>query len=227
MTKKNKIKKFDETAKRKFDDPWRYLFAFTIAIFLLLFGFLASYAITNFELDRVSSIQENIFYDFFEKQVTHDLVIDLDKCNLESYEEIGEVLDFQGSMFSQLETQLGKKDDEINTKKENYYLLQLSHYNLMKKLNEECSFERNFVLFFYSNDELEVDNSERLGRIITHLKAQDDSVMVYSFDGNSNSDLMKLVRSKFGIGNEVTILVNEDIKLTSVKDIDDILDVLK
>lgn len=221
-----KEKKFEKTQKRKLDDPWRYLYAFIIAVFLLLFGFLASYAISNFELNRVSSIQEDIFYDFYEKQVTYDMFIDLNKCDLNSYDEIGQVLDFQGSMFSKLEQELGKRDGEINDKKENYFLLQLSHYNLMKRLNEECSFDKNFILFFYYNEGLEVDNSDRIGRILTHVRAQDDSVLIYSFDGNSDSNLMKLVRSEFNVTDEVAVIVNEDVKLTSVKDIDDVLSVL-
>ena len=220
------VKKFEGTKKRKFDDPWRYLYAILIALFLMIFGFLASYSMSAFEYKRVSELQESVFYEFYKKQLIYDMFIDLNKCDLEYYEDISTTLDFQGAMLNQLEQDLSSKKEEIIEKKENYYLLQLSHYNLMKKLNEECSFNNDFILFFYSNDKNNIDNSERVGRILSSLKAKDNSVMIYSFDADSDSDLMNLVKSRYDVDEPLVLIVNEDTKLTGVRTIDDILEVL-
>jgi hypothetical protein len=212
---------FNATEKRKFDNPWRYLYALIIAIFLLGFGFMGAYAVDSFQYKRISSLQDNTFYDFYSKQIEHEL-LGQNVCNQEYLNQIGESLDFQGSIIQKLEMDLSKSNQEIQDTKRFYFMMQLSHLNLMKDLNDECNFSNNFILFFYSNDKKEIDESERMGRLLNYLKTENENLLVYSFDTNSKDALVSKLIDQYNLTEPITIVVNEETKINNFKKISEI-----
>lgn len=193
--------------KRKLDSRNRYFYALSIAIALFVFGFSISYGLNSFEFERVSNLQEDIFYDFYKTKISYNL-FDLEDCNELYFEELGVALDFQGAMLEKFENEFGKENKHVAKRKKFYSLLQLSHYDFMQEVDELCGFENDFVLFFYSNDESHVDQSERIGDLLRVLKSKHPSVLIYSFDSNSNDPLIEKLKLKYEIKEPVTILFN-------------------
>ena len=140
---------------------------------------------------------------------------------------MGTTLDFEGAMLSSLEQKLGKNSEELAQSKKYYYLLELSHLEFVKSINEKCDFNANFILFFYSNDKKQLDDAEMMGRILTYIKRDNPSVFIYSFDLDSKDSLVQLLKQKYEIKDSTTIIINEDTKLTSVKNSDEIKTYLK
>ncbi|MEA3414053.1 MAG: hypothetical protein U9Q99_00810 [Nanoarchaeota archaeon] len=213
------------TKARKFDDSWRYLYAFLIASFLIVFGFLASYAISGFELNNLKESQEDLYYDFYKAKLKSDL-FNFTDCS-SSLKDMGTTLDFEGAMLSSLEQQFGKDSEKILEGKKYYYLLELSHFEFVKSINKQCEFDANFIFFFYSNSETEVDNAERIGRILTYVKKEKPNTFIYSFDSNSEDSLIKLLKKEYDVESFSTVIINEKIKLESIQNSNDILKYLK
>lgn len=127
--------------KRKLDNKRRYLYALIIAIFLFVFGFLISYSMNIFEFERVSALQDDIFYDFYETQLSYDF-FGLEACDkTDVLDKLGESLDFQGVMLENFEQKFGKNDPRVIERKKYYALVQLSHFEFMQKMNEDCGFK--------------------------------------------------------------------------------------
>lgn len=219
------MKKGDE-GKRNFDNKWRYLSALGIAIFLFIFGFLASYSVLVFDFQRTSNLQEDIFYDFYRTELSYDLFGKV-KCNNPEIEGLSEPLDFQGAMIAEFESRFGKDDSKVFYQKRFYNLLQASHYNFMLKANEDCSYDRDIILFFYSNDALNKDYSERVGDYLTILKRKDPSILIYSFDSSFEDPVVLDLRSRYGINNPVSVLINGEDLVTSIDSLDDLESPLK
>jgi len=211
--------------KRAFDNKKRYIYALIMAVILFILGFFLTYSVNYFELQRISFLQENVFYDFYKTQAGYILFND-SICNKDHLEKIDSSIDVQGLIVDQLENKLGKEDESIQDKKKYYYLLELSHLSLMKELNNKCNFSYDSILFFYSNQNNFLSKSKEIGRILDYIKNENPDVLIYSFDFLSNDELVKKLKSFYKIDNSITIIVNEKDYLTEIKNADDILNLL-
>lgn len=207
--------------KRKFDNKKRYLYALIIAIFLFVLGFITIYLINHFESQRVSALQDKVFYNFYNLQLNYIFFND-SFCNKESLEKISFSLDAQSLIITQLENQFGKDDKNIRNKKKYYYLLEVSHFSLMKELKVKCNFDYDSILFFYSNQGVFLSKSEEVGRILNYVKNKNPNVLIYSFDFLSEDDVVKKLKSFYGVNDSITLIINEKIYLTEIKDANDI-----
>lgn len=211
--------------KRKLDSSPRYFYALFIAVFLFFLGFAISYGINSFEFERVSNLQEEIYYDFFKTELSYDL-FDSGDCDIQGLNDLSKSLQFQGVMFQSFEEKFGKDNKHVIEKKKYYSLLQLSHYNFMKRINDQCEFDNDFILFFYSNDKENVDKSEMMGKILTHLKEINPSVLIYSFDSASNDPLIMELMLKYEIKEDIFIIINEKGRLNYINNISQLEDYL-
>jgi len=207
--------------KRKLDSGPRYFYALFIAVFLFFLGFAISYGINSFEFERVSNLQEEIYYDFFKTELSYDLFDSVD-CNLEILNDLSRSLQFQGIMFQNFEEEFGKDNEYVIERKKYYSLLQLSHYNFMKKINNNCKLDNDFILFFYSNSKENLDASEMMGKILMHLKKINPSVLIYSFDSSSKDPLITELMLKYEIKEDISILINEKDRLNYIDNISDL-----
>jgi len=204
--------------KRKLDSKPRYFYAIFISLFLFFSGFAISYGINSFEFERVSNLQEGIYYDFFKTELSYDLFKE-NNCNLDLLDSLSKSLNFQGTMLQKFEDEFGKDNSHVIERKKYYTLLELSHFNFMKKIDKECNFNNNFILFFYSNDKKYLDDSEKIGKILTHLKEVNPSVLIYSFNSDSESPLIKELKKKYEIKKNIFILINEKYGLDYIENI--------
>lgn len=195
--------------KRKLDNRWRYVYAIFIAVFLFFLGFLISYSLNLFELNRVSNLQEDIYYDFYKTKILYDY-FDIESCNAKYLSDLGSSLDFQGSMITSFEEKLGKENFRVLERKKFYFLLELSHYSFMKGIQDKCGFNNKFILFFYSNQGSDADYSINLGRLLSHAKSRDNSILIYSFDYNSEDVLVSALKLKYKINQPGQFVINEE-----------------
>ena len=203
---------------RDFEDKKRYLFSLFLGGMLIFIVFFVSYGINAFEFERISGLQDDVFYDFYEAKAYHDLFAE-NNCNDEYMKELNEALDFQGVMLGNLEKEFGKNNEYVKKRKDFYYLLQFSHYEYMKELSEECDFNRNFILFFYSNSKEYLDKSEEIGNVLSYVKEKYPNVLIYSFDTSSGNELIKKFSLAYNIDSPIAIVINDNNKLDEVKNV--------
>jgi hypothetical protein len=198
----------------------RIFLAFVIATILFIGAFLIAYEVSYSKSKSIAISQEEIYYNLLNSQLEKQLII----FNCDSFipYEFATDLSNMGSLLGILEDRFGKNDAKVIKQKEIYSMLELQHYFLIKDYNSECDKSLNTILFFYSNNENFINSAEKIGFILSSLKTQNKEVMIYSFDYDLNLNIIKLLKEKYNITQPNTIIINEEIKITELKTIEEL-----
>jgi len=207
---------------RGFVSKKRYLLSFIIATVLFILIVLVSYSFSYVELRRVSALQGETAYNIFEDKLDYTL-FGKEVCFEESFEQISSDLNFQGRIIDDLENKLGKDDPGVLFRKKFYTLVELEHMEFIKLLNDRCDLGMSTILFFYSNDNTDLGRSEEVGRLLDSVHSRNsETLIIYSFDVNLDSELIKKLKIKYGVANSPSIVVNEGKAILDPKNIDEI-----
>jgi len=210
---------------RELQSKMRYILSFLIGTFIFIFIFILSYSLSYFEFQRISNIQEDIAYKIFEDKLDSSL-FEENICIENHFTKITEDLRIQGRIIDDLEKKLGKENKDVLFRKKFYSLIELEHFEFVQEFNKQCDFDMNIVLFFYSNKKENLDKSEDMGRLLDILHGRNEKVIIYSFDSNLDSDLIRKLKMKFDIDNPITVLINNICKfedLTALKELENCL----
>src|SRR3989344_2033064 len=185
--------------KRKIQSKTRYLAALLIGTFVFILVFFITLGISYLEFQRFSNLQFDTSYKIFEQEV----------CSEELPLEFTNNLAFQGGLIDELERKLGKRDSSVIERKKFYTLVEVEHLEFIRIMKEKCNRNIKTILFFYSNEPDYIDRSEEVGKTLNAILSQDDNLIVYSFDTNLDSTLIKKLREKYGVEEPITIIINE------------------
>lgn len=207
--------------RRPFSSKRRYVISFIIGTFIFLMVFGLSYSISYLEFQRVSNLQGVLAYDIFTHKLDYSL-FDKGVCDDESFEKVSRDLNFQGRIIDDLEKSLGKDNKDVLFRKKFYTLIELEHFEFVKLLNQRCEFNIQTILFFYSNENRNLENSEDVGRMLTTVFKRSGNIMIYSFDVNLDSELINELKKKYNIEEPQTLIINDKFTVLSPKNIDEI-----
>lgn len=184
----------------------RYLASFLLAsaAFIVFFAFAYGVAYLNYESisSHTSLIASSV------EQFEHILVNF--SCNPAVHIAASSRFDLIASKISLLEKRFGKTDYRLASLKINYSDLEYRHFLITERFNLECASDFMTIFFFYSNrnDALE-RRSERIGFILTALqRTHPDEVMIYSFDADLNSTLVRDLKERYEIDVVPVVVVN-------------------
>jgi len=211
---------------RKFQSKSRYIKAFLIATFVFVLGFAMSYGVSYIELSRINDLQQSINYEIFSDKLDYSLFGE-DICSIESYNEISKDLGIQGRIIDDLENRFGKEDRTVLFRKEFYTLALIEHFEFVKERNLMCKDFVNTILFFYSNDYEDLQDSEKIGRLLEIIHSKNENVVIYSFDINLRSKLMKQLLNKYGIDKDGILIINNNQFIDGPRTIEEIESNLK
>jgi len=173
-----------EIRKRKFFKG-RLFLAFFISAFIFTCIFLISYLVAYSNLVNAENSGKLI-----ESRLNqlNSFATNNSQCDSDSFLKLSILLQEEGSRVSFLEKKLGKENKRVFAQKIFYSDLEIAHFLLAKRLNENCNTSFIPILFFYSNEETLQDQSELMGYILGQFKDENPTiVMVYSFDITLNS----------------------------------------
>jgi len=208
-------------ADRKIQSKKRYVLAFLIGTFIFINVFFLTYSISYFEYQRISSEQQQLSYDIFKDELYYSL-FDKNNCSLSSLSKISEDLRFQGSIIDELEKKLGKNNQGVLFRKKFYSLIELEHFEFIGKMNDKCKFNISTILFFYSNEDKDIKNSESVGRLLDSVYTRNNDLVIYSFDINLDDELIIGLKKEYLIIEPFTIIINKKIKVVDPKNIEEI-----
>lgn len=203
----------------------RIILAFIIANLIFLAGFYWSYSLYNNRYQSIAIDQEKIRYDFLSLELEKQIIVS--SCSIFDFYSYSQELDNMGSSISLLEEKYGKNNQKVLEQKKIYSMLEIQHFLLIKNYNENCKPKNNILLFFYSNGKGFIEQAEKIGYIITTFKQKTNSTMVYSFDYNLDTSLIKTLKRKYNITEPNIVIINEKTKLTNIQNINDINKVVK
>jgi hypothetical protein len=199
----------------------RYVLSFVIGTIAFLLVFLISYSISYLEFMRISGYQDMSAYDIFEEKIDYSL-FNPNFCSQKSFEEISTALGFQGRIIDDLERKLGKNDKRVLFRKKFYTLVELEHFDFVRTLQKECDLDMHTVLFFYSNEEHLISDSEDLGKLLSVFYERNPNMMIYSFDVNLDSELIEKLMYKYHVEEPLTVIINERYMAVNPKTIEEL-----
>ncbi len=179
-------------------------FVITTLIFIAIFSLASSVSYLNY---KSISAQNNILTRYLAdlENVSNNL-----ECNNPILLQASEILDSAGSKLSLLESRFGKNDKRVLEQKKIYSKIELRHFEIVKKVNEECEKKFLTVLFFYSNKELYKDESDKVGFILGTFKNEyKDKVMIYALDYDLGEQVIDNLAAKYLITKVPVVIVNE------------------
>jgi len=204
--------------KRPIQSKRRYFLAFLIGTLIFVFGFVLTYAVSFLEFQRISNFQEETSYNIFKDKLAYNFFGE-DICSIEFLNEISGDLGFQGVIIDDLEKKFGKNDKKVLFRKRFYTLVELEHFEFVKTLNEKCERDIPTILFFYSNKKNDLGKSEEVGRLLDTVSRRNSDLIIYSFDINLNSELIRKLMDKYNIESSPTIIINDNKKIVNVRNI--------
>ncbi|PIN90609.1 hypothetical protein COU57_03060 [Candidatus Pacearchaeota archaeon CG10_big_fil_rev_8_21_14_0_10_32_14] len=213
--------------ERKIENKNRYVQALIIGSIIFLLGFGITFLISYLEFKRISQLHDNVAYEIFVDKIDFTL-FGTNMCPDTSLDVVSEDLHFQGRMIDALEKKLGKHDSRVLYRKKFYTLVELEHYEFIKDLQKDCALNLNTILFFYSNQKDYITESEEVGRLLGVVYTGNlDNTVIYSFDMDLDSELVKKLMEKYDVTDPNTIIINEKDKVVKPTDVNEIEDKLK
>jgi len=176
----------------------KILLAALIATFLFSLGNLLGFLIRGAVSENTLSLEQSIKNDISNLETLY-ILEDEYPCSSEILQLASEKLDYLGELITVLETKKGKSDPQVLELKKLYTLLEVRHFLLMEKRNDRCGKDFDIFLFFYSNTPVCSDDVDQSAFMLTFLRNKYDSIKVYSFDIDLESDLINVLKEQFKI----------------------------
>lgn len=186
---------------------WRkYVIAFfiTAAIFAT-----ATYISRLFDARRIAdiqNIQDKISLDILSLETQLDLLRELSCEDIERQTVLTSELNSLAERLSYAEGALGAGNEKVVRLKQQYSLLQIKDYLLLKRVTEKCKTKPVFILYFYSNAGDCLD-CEREGYALTYFREQYPQLRVYAFDYHLPLPALQTLVALNNVGSALPALV--------------------
>ena len=113
-----------------------------------------------------------------------------------------------GKMLDRAENAKGKGDPEVMKLKSSYALMEFRDSLFLKQIKTRCNLSNIIIYYFYSNGE-DYDPRTDQGKVLTRIKDEKPSIMIYNFDVNARSPVTELMREKHNITHVPTMIIND------------------
>ncbi|RLG12744.1 hypothetical protein DRN73_01715 [Candidatus Pacearchaeota archaeon] len=193
---------------RKIDSNilYRLIISFLLATIVFLSIFFIANSFSYLSEQSIINKNDIILNDLDKAKLRLDNFVCDNQLLISSSEDLDDI----GFKISILERRFGKKDSRVLEKKRLYSDLELMHLDLIKKFNINCNSNFTTLLFFYSNEERFIDESENTAFILSSFKSKNPSkIMIYSFDYDLDYDSVNELKLKYNISFVPSVLINE------------------
>ncbi len=184
----------------------KVLLTFLIATFLFFFGFFIGYLTQALLKSSTISIQDTAKTEILNLE-TLSMLESQYPCESYVVDTLTDRLDYVGGLISTLEERQGKTNTDVLELKKLYSILEVRHMLLVNDKNKQCNANYSIFLYFYSNDPTCKTPTDETAFVFTYLRRKFDTVRVYSFDKQLNSDLVKALLSHYQIDNSCSSVV--------------------
>lgn len=194
--------------KRTFQSPFLYVTAVIIGTLIFATGFLITNQVVYNRDAKVLDTNIDNFYALFEAGIGVDLLKD-NVCSVNFTEKAERGFYFHRRLIADLENTLGKDNERVILQKKIYTIAQAQHLVIKQSQKEKCGLTDTIILFFYSNSESKIDESERVGSILDSVAYQNDDLLIYSFDVDLDSSIVQDLLVKYNITQIPSLVIND------------------
>lgn len=188
-------------------DSKKYLVAFLITAVIFGTAVLASSVLTDKKVEDVRAIENRVALDILSSETQFALLTET-SCRDIGPGFLSKELGPLGERLSYAENTSGFNDEDVDSLKRSYFLLEIKDYLLMKQLTLKCGIRPTFILYFYSTEE-RCEDCERMGYVLTALRNKYPDLRVYSFDYHFDLGAIQTLKSIFKVEDRLpAIIVN-------------------
>lgn len=202
--------------KKKSVDGQKYLLVFLMTLVVFMLGLYVGGYLTDKKLDSLDALQNRFRAETLGTEIQFDLVAE-NLCAGMNYSSLNEELYALSEKLDFMESRLGTEDEGVLMLKEYHSLLQLRHWLLLKRMNEDCAYENQFIIYFYSNKG-DCPSCENQGNVLTYMRKNHDNLFVYPFDINIQNPALKALKEMFRLTEETPTLIIGDEVYTGYMD---------
>jgi len=192
--------------KRQKIQTSKYLAAFAMTTLIFVIGFIIGGMISDKKLSDIEELEQELTKDTISSELQFILLTEHPCESLQGDQLTKELFDI-GTKLDFMESKLGKKNKDVIKLKEYYSLLEIRHWLLMKRANEECNASYDLILYFYSNQG-DCDDCEQQGYVLSTIHKKYPAVNIYSFDFNIDDPAVGAMKSIYGITSAPNLVIN-------------------
>jgi hypothetical protein len=210
MVKLGRINRNFPELKGKQHDLNKYVAAFAIATLMFVVGLFVGATFVNQKIAKINTMEEAMKFDLASVEL-QDMLIRQEPCSpIASFEE--ELADME-SKISYMEDQLGKKDAKVIDLKKYYSIIELKHYLLMNERKGKCGGNYSLILFFYSNADEALLDSEKQGYVLDSIRRGygPEKVKIYSLDKDLDLDIIRTFVELYKIKDAPTLVIGSGV----------------
>lgn len=198
----------------------KYFFSFAITAIIFTTAILVSNYFGNKKIDEIRDIQNKIAIDILSSETQFSL-LEESSCKDFGVGTLSTELGNLEEKLSYTENQRGNDDEEVQTLKRYYSLLEIKDYLLMNKISEKCKKTSLSIIYFYSTDD-SCPDCEREGYVLTQLRQDYPELRVYSFDYNIDLSAVKTLISINKVKNTLPAIFIRDKAYYGFQSIEDL-----
>lgn len=188
-------------------DSKKYLVAFLITGAIFGTAVFASSLLTDKKLEDVHAIENRVALDILSSETQFALLAET-SCRDIGPGFLSKELGPLGERLSYAENQSSFREEDVESLKRSYFLLEIKDYLLMKRLTEKCGIRPTFILYFYSTED-RCEDCERMGFVLTALRNKYPDLRVYSFDYHFDLGAIQTLKSIFKVKDQLpAVIVN-------------------
>lgn len=188
----------------------KYFLAFIITAVIFATALFLSNYFGQKKIDEIRSIQDKISIDILSSETQFSL-LESSACRDIGTSTLSSELGSLGDKLSITESDRGATDNEVETLKRYYSLLEIKDYLLMNQITAKCKKTPLSIIYFYSTDE-GCSDCQREGYVLDELRKRYPGLRVYSFDYNLDLSAVKTLIKIYKIQNKLpAIYINDKI----------------
>jgi hypothetical protein len=186
-------------------DANKYLVAFLITAAIFGTAIFASSALNGKKIEDVRVIEDRVALDILSSE-TQFALLEETSCRDIGPGFLSKELGPLGEKLSYADNQTGFNDEDLDSLKRSYFLLEIKDYLLMKRLTQKCNIKPTFILYFYSTNE-RCEDCEKMGYVLTALRDKYPELRVYSFDYDFDLGAIETMVSINKVKNQLPALI--------------------
>ena len=205
-----------------------FLYALILTIVIFNLGIFMGYRLESSRIDKINGMYLDAETELLDQMIQKDAlsIIDLN-CESLVKENIlfGDKI-FEEALTIQRYEEANKINDDIIFQHRRFDLLRTLFWINSMKIKQKCNSDYHTIVYFYkyNNPSVEQESKQRFfSNLLGNIKTtQQDNVMLIPIAADNNIPSVNLLIEKYGINELPMILIDEEIKITDVKIIDDV-----
>lgn len=176
----------------------------TVGLFAIVF-YVSNY-FDDKRLNQIRDIQDSIAIDLLSSETQYSLLTEQSCPDIQNGSILSTELNSLAEKLQYTENSLGSNNEQVQTLKRYYALLEIKDFLLMKRVSDKCGVKPIVILYFYSNTG-ECNQCEEVGYVLTYLRQQYPDLRVYAFDYDLDLAAVKTMISIYKIKKELPAVV--------------------